>query len=141
MKWNLENVANNWFNIIRPYVDMLEDIANDNNNDVTILMPSDSAVNEFVNSPTYGSITPQDIRQLFLYHTIRGNYKVENIAAQGPFLRTMLQQPGISGNQRLQVSSVRSGDGGDSQIYFYSGLGQNSSIWPGSTVWNLRCIT
>jgi hypothetical protein len=134
LKWHLQNVAENWFNIIRPYVDMLEDIANDNNNNVTILMPSDSAVNQFVNDAAYQSMTPQDMRQLILYHTIRGDCKVEALITAGPFLRTMLQQHDVSGGQRLQVSGIRSGDGGEDQVYFYSGLGQNSSIWSGGSV-------
>lgn len=141
MKWYLQNVTPNWYNVVRPYLDMLVNIASDNGNNVTILLPSDSAVKDFVDSPAYQIMTPQDIRQLVLYHTIRGNYRAKDLVAAGPFLRTLLQQPGVSGGQRLQVSGVSSAEMGEDDVYFYSGLGQNSSIWFGGTVKNMRFAT
>lgn len=117
---------------------MLENIVAEYDNNLTVLLPLDSAVSEFVNSPAYQSMTSQEIAQLVRYHTIRGNYKVKDLIPAGPFLRTLLQQPGLSGGQRLEVSGPSTGNGGEDDVYFYSGLGQNSSIWSGALVSDLH---
>ena len=126
----LENVAEfqNWYGLIKPYKDVIINLhQNDANNPVTILIPSNDAVSEFRNSARF-SDDSASIRQLLLYHAIKGSHKSKDIVAAGPFLETFLQMDGLSGGQRIEVAQGAQSAGELEQIVFYSGMGQNSSL-------------
>jgi hypothetical protein len=141
IRWNLNNVAGMgaWGDLISAHVDELVDIAC--NNVVTILIPSDSAVNEYTSSPSFEGQNSAGIRELMRYHILRGNHETKDIVAAGPMLRTLFHQPGLSGGQRVQVSVMLSGDGRDDQVVFYSDMGQKSFIWEHGGVCYLKSLS
>lgn len=125
----LSNVEpmDSWHNLIRPYIPELVEIAD--NNVVTILVPSNGAVSKFTSSPAYAQMEPNSMRQLVMYHTLRGKHRSEDIVAAGPFLTTFLNEPGLSGGQRLEiVGGISTASRDPDQITFYSGMGDSSSI-------------
>ena len=124
----LENVAEfqSWYSLIKPYKDVIINLHQ--NERVTILIPSPAAVSEFTNSDRFRQDS-ESIRQLLLYHVIKGEHKSKDIVAAGPFLETYLQQDGLTGGQRVQVArGVQTSASELEQIVFYSGMGQNASL-------------
>jgi uncharacterized surface protein with fasciclin (FAS1) repeats len=124
----LENVAEfqSWYSLIKPYKDVIINLHQ--NDQVTILIPSPDAVTEFESSDRFTEDS-ESIRQLLLYHVIKGEHKSKDIVAAGPFLETYLQQDGLSGGQKVQVArGVQTKTNELEQIVFYSGMGQNSSL-------------
>lgn len=116
-----------WHALIRPYEGVIQNLME--NNDVTILVPSNDATNEFMDSPAFQSLTPDSLKQLLRYMVIRGKYFYVDLPTAGPFLKTFLDQPGLTGGQRIQVSSGFGAHSYEDQpVALYSGMGQKSSV-------------
>lgn len=103
--------------VLADYPELLADIQS--TEDITLLVPSESALSELNNEST----NETEIPQLLRYHVLRGSYSVSDLLSQtNPFIRTLMTDTGVTGGQRVQVS----GDG--ETVNIFSGLNRNATI-------------
>ncbi|EEY22911.1 conserved hypothetical protein [Verticillium alfalfae VaMs.102] len=100
---------------------------------ITILAPSNDALEAFLNNTAASAAIAADpglILAVLQYHILNGTYYTSNITgADGPlFVPTMLTNEtyaNVTGGQRVEVIPP---EGDDSDVTFYSGLKENSTV-------------
>ncbi|CRK18133.1 Fasciclin-like arabinogalactan protein like [Verticillium longisporum] len=100
---------------------------------ITILAPSNDALEAFLNNTAASAAIAADpglILAVLQYHILNGTYYASNITgADGPlFVPTMLTNEtyaNVTGGQRIEVIPP---EGDDSDVTFYSGLKENSTV-------------
>lgn len=129
IEWTLNNVGpySNWNDLIKPCLSMLEDLAE--NNVVTILVPTNEAVDQFKSSPEFAAMNRDKLCDLVQYHLIEGIFKTKDFGYT-PFLKTMLRKTPTSAGVGIQVDKVSDAELGRG-VNFYSGLRRKSTIWLG----------
>ena len=130
IKWVFDNIGmfTHYADMTKECFDMMENLLL--NNVATPLVPHNDAVDEFRARPEFASMTKDDICNLVKYHIVRGSHKTDRISEAGPFLHTMLEQPGTNDYEVLQVEKESDEDRGRG-INFYSGLRRKSTIFYG----------
>ncbi|CRK36862.1 hypothetical protein BN1708_007208 [Verticillium longisporum] len=100
---------------------------------ITILAPSNDALEAFLNNTAASAAIAADpglILAVLQYHILNGTYYASNITgADGPlFVPTLLTNEtyaNVTGGQRVEVIPP---EGDDSDVTFYSGLKENSTV-------------
>ncbi|KAL0932555.1 fasciclin domain-containing protein [Colletotrichum truncatum] len=99
--------------------------------DLTILAPSNEALEEFLKSPGAASAAtdPSLVAAILQYHVLNGTYYASNFTQEPQFIPTLLQNQtyaNVTGGQRLQAQTV----GGN--VTFFSALRENSTVVTGN---------
>lgn len=97
---------------------------------VTILAPSNAALENFINSSTFQALTSsssvnQSIEDLLGYHILQGEYYAGNITDTPAFIHTYLNDTAYTNVSNGQVVEAIMQD---NKTYFYSGLLANSTV-------------
>lgn len=92
---------------------------------ITLLAPSNDAFAKFMNGSAVNLNDTAAIQALLSYHVLNGTHSASSFTNMSTFIPTMLTQPAfanVTGGQRVEAVMIGNG------TYFYSGLGQNSSV-------------
>ncbi|TDZ15973.1 Fasciclin-like arabinogalactan protein [Colletotrichum orbiculare MAFF 240422] len=109
--------------------ELVEALSNARN--ITILAPSNAALEQFLASPAAaGAATnPGLVSAILTYHVLNGTFYASNFTDEPKFIPTLLQNQtyaNITGGQRVQGQTV----GGN--VTFYSALRENSTVSQGN---------
>ncbi|EED20781.1 conserved hypothetical protein [Talaromyces stipitatus ATCC 10500] len=112
--------------LLSSYPAIASSLANVSN--VTILAPSNAALETFTNSSSFHALTSsgnQSIADLLSYHILHGEYYADNITDTPAFISTYLNDTAFTNVTSGQVvEAIKQ----DNKTYFYSGLLANSTV-------------
>ena len=111
--------------LLGAYPDLTSSLANATN--ITLLAPSNNALNSLNNSGTLEQLAAQQgyIQALLSYHVIAGEVYAGNITSTPSFVQTLLNNTEYSNVTGGQAVEARREDNG---VYFISGLKNNVSV-------------
>lgn len=103
--------------------DLLETLSNLSN--ITVLAPSNDALNELIGDGDITDISPGDITALLTYHVLNGTYYASNITSNITFVPTLLTNSSYANVTGGQVVGAVSNDG---NVSFVSALLESSYV-------------